>query len=172
MYDYDSCSEIVLVKRAKKQDTKAFSKLYETVYQDMYHYALYMLKHSQDAEDVVSATVISAFENIVKLRKDERFRSWIFKILTNQCKRKLMANHRQIPTDEEPDLLVHHDFSATHDVKEALSELSDEERLIISLSVFCGYNSKEIGEQLSLNPNTVRSKRSRALGKMEGILQG
>ena len=41
MYDYDTCSESVLVKRARKKDVKAFSKLYEKVY----NFALYMMKN-------------------------------------------------------------------------------------------------------------------------------
>lgn len=49
--------------------------------------------------------------------------------------------------------------------------LSEEERLVVSLSVFGGYNSKEIGAILDLNANTVRSKRSRALEKMSLILK-
>ena len=40
MYDYDTCSESVLVKRARKKDVKAFSKLYENVYKDLYYFAV------------------------------------------------------------------------------------------------------------------------------------
>jgi DNA-directed RNA polymerase specialized sigma24 family protein len=47
--------------------------------------------------------------------------------------------------------------------------LSEEEQTIIALSVFGGYNSKEIGEMLKLNANTVRPKRSRGLEKMFDI---
>ena len=133
MYDYDTCSESVLVKRARKKDVKAFSKLYENVYKDLYYFALYMMKNPQDAEDVVSETVLSVYENIYSLQKDEAFRGWIFKILSNVCKQ------------------------------------------IIALSVFGGYNSKEIGKILAeqgkpMNANTVRSKRSRALEKLGKIL--
>ena len=95
MYDYDTCSESVLVKRARKKDVKAFSKLYENVYKDLYYFALYMMKNPQDAEDVVSETVLSVYENIYSLQKDEAFRGWIFKILSNVCKKKLKVRSRQ-----------------------------------------------------------------------------
>lgn len=42
--------------------------------------------------------------------------------------------------------------------------------MIVGLSVFGGYQSKEIGEMLKLKSGTVRSKRSRALSKMSVIL--
>ena len=49
--------------------------------------------------------------------------------------------------------------------------LNEEEQAIIGLSVFGGYNSKEIGQILGLKDNTVRSKKVRALEKMECVLK-
>ena len=64
-------------------DAIAFKELYKTVYQDLYRFSLCMMHHPQDAEDAVSEAVLSAYENIHKLRKEEAFRSWIFQILAN-----------------------------------------------------------------------------------------
>ena len=56
------------------------------------------------------------------------------------------------------------------DVRRAFAALNDEERLILALNLFGGYSSREIGNTLLLSPNTVRSKQSRALKKMENML--
>lgn len=72
-----------------KCDAKAFSKLYEQVYQDLYRYALCLMRDPHEAEDAVSAAVLSAYEHIHKLRKEEAFKSWIFTILSNICKKRL-----------------------------------------------------------------------------------
>ena len=69
---------------------KRFSEMYETVYRDLYHYALCLMKNPQEAEDAVSEAVVAAYENIHKLKKEEAFRSWIFTILTNKCKYRIM----------------------------------------------------------------------------------
>ena len=58
--------ERLLVKRAKRGDTAAFAELYGTIYKRLYRFALYTLGNTQDAEDVVSAAVMEAFENIGK----------------------------------------------------------------------------------------------------------
>ena len=63
-----------LVRKAKNGDTKAFSLLYAGVCKEMYKFALYMMKHTEDAEDAVSETVISAFENIAKLKNESSFK--------------------------------------------------------------------------------------------------
>ena len=52
------------------------------------------------------------------------------------------------------------------DVRNYFFQLKDEERLIISMHIFAGYTSQEIAKILHLNPNTVRSKESRALKKL------
>ena len=66
-----------------KCDTKTFAQMYETVYKDLYRFALCMMRNPQDAEDAVSDAVVAAYENIGKLKKEDSFKSWIFTILSN-----------------------------------------------------------------------------------------
>ena len=75
--------EKFLVKLAKQGDVDAFGKLYEGVYKKLYRYAVYALHNEQDAQDAVSETVIDAFSSIRKLKSEEAFEGWIFKILAN-----------------------------------------------------------------------------------------
>ena len=64
MYDYQKSAEAVLIRRAKRGDVKAFSELYSRIYVELYKFALYTLKHPQEAEDAVSDTVVTAYEKI------------------------------------------------------------------------------------------------------------
>lgn len=161
-------SQIQLVQRAKQGDTGAFAKLYEAVYQDLYRFALYTLKNPHDAQDAVSDTVADAFATIAKLRADEAFCGWIFKILSNKCKHKLKeyACRTQELTE---DIAEHHSYSGMDEqaaIRSLFFELNDEERMILAMHLFCGYNSREMADILHMNENTIRSKQSRALKKM------
>lgn len=159
-----------LVERAKRRDKDGFAGLYELVYRDMYRFAFYTLKNRQDAEDVVSDAVADAFESIRRLKSAEAFRGWIFKILSNKCKRKLKEYVSK--TVEMPDdLCMGQDFTEGVGVREAFAKLTDEERLIISMQLFAGYSSREIGRILHKSDNTVRSSKSRALKKLEQLLK-
>ena len=163
--------QLELISLARNGDASAFSKLYETIYLDMYRFALYTLKNRDDAQDAVSETVVAAFEGISKLKDVKAFKGWMFKILSVKCKRclKQYANKTQeIPEDLAEEL---RDFGEEYDVKVAYAKLSDEERLIVSMNVFGGYTSIEIGKILHMRPGTVRSKYSRALDKMETELR-
>ena len=150
--------ELQLVCRAQSGDTGAFAQLYEGVYQDLYRFALYVL----------SDTVMDAFAQIGELRKSEAFRAWIFRILSNKCKRKL-KEYATRPEELTPELLEHLGKSGMDEhaaVRSLFFELPSEERMIIAMHLFCGYSSKEIGKLLDLNENTVRSKESRGIKKM------
>ena len=68
---------------------EVFAAYYEKVYRELYYFALHTLKNPQDAEDAVSETVTDAFATVEKLRDNEKFRVWIFQILSNKCKRIL-----------------------------------------------------------------------------------
>ena len=88
-------SYLELVRRARRQDASAFARLYEEIYKDLYKFALYTLKNPHDAEDVVSAAVMEAFENIGKLRKEDAFSAWMYRIVANMCKQKMREYYQR-----------------------------------------------------------------------------
>ncbi len=71
--------------------------------------------------------------------------------------------------ESEPDFAQK--YARHQDVRDAFLKLEEEERLIVSFSVFGGYSSEEIGGMLKMNAATVRSRKSRALGKMRRMLE-
>ena len=62
---------------------------------------LYTLKNCHDAEDVVADAVADAYNGISSLREADAFKNWIFKILSNKCRRRLKEYTRK--TSELPD---------------------------------------------------------------------
>ncbi|MDE6035428.1 MAG: sigma-70 family RNA polymerase sigma factor [Ruminococcus sp.] len=154
------------VKLAKKGDTSAFSRLYETVYKDLYHIALYSLKNSHDASDVVSETVLDAFCSIDKLRDPEKFRNWIMKILSVKIKRKQKEYFNMTEEIDEnlPDI-SDFDYDSI-ELKDALDKLDSQSKMMLSLSVLGGYTSDEISEICEIKSGTVRSRLSRIKKKL------
>lgn len=160
-----------------KCNAKEFAELYKNIYKDLYKFAVCIMKDPHDAEDVVSEAVIQAYSNIGKLRDDSAFKSWMFRILYNICKKKLKNDQKRKTVAFESffgegDVAApEQDYGLSIDVWKAFSILSEEEQVIVGLSVFGGYKSSEIGQLLHMNENTTRSKRSRALAKMSVVLE-
>lgn len=159
-----------LVKSAKKGNRHSFAVLYSQIYKELYRYALFTLRNQQDAEDCVSEAVIDAYRTIGNLKSEEAFKVWFFKILSAKCKRKI-KEYYNTPVEAEFSYDNFGEIDSSIDLKKAFFTLSSEDRMIISLTVFGGYNSKEIAKILKMNSNTVRSRYSRALDKLRTILQ-
>lgn len=159
-----------LIKSAKKGNKQSFAKLYSEIYEDLYRYAYYTLRCTEDAEDCVSEAVIDAYRTIGNLKSEEAFKSWFFKILSVKCKRKIKEYYKKPPENLETSTNFK-EIDENLDLQKALFSLSPDERMIISLTVFGGYKSKEISKILKINQNTVRSKYSRALEKMRIMIE-
>ncbi len=164
-----------LVAAAQSRDADAFAALYAYYNKSLYKTAYYLIGTVEDAEDTVMETVTDAFESIAKLRSPEAFEGWIFKILYNKARRRRGAVYYRatseipetLPADVEDEGIITDNL----DLMRALGSLSTEERSIVVLGVCEGYTSQEIGDIMSLNPNTVRSKQMRALAKLRAIME-
>lgn len=157
-------------------DANQFVALYEPMYKDLYRFALYIMGKSSDAEDAVSESVLSAWEKRDQLRNEDSFKPWLFQITANTCRKNLKKLARVQPSDVEDlePIEPSHQLDAADSaaVRELFSKLDDDDRLIIALSVFGGYTSDEIGGILSMNSNTVRSRRKRALDRLKAQWEG
>lgn len=166
------------VRRAQAGDAGAFAELYSLVYKDLYRIALLNLNNQHDASDVVSDTVLEAYTTISKLRDEKAFKAWIIKILTVKIKNKRkeykeINNFREDVDDlsdaEEAAVSKEIDFGSI-EVMDGFKQLSEEERMVLSLSVVSGYKSEEIARMFGTNANTVRSKVARAKARLKQLL--
>lgn len=166
-----------LVVQAKQGDAHAFAMLYEEIYKDLYRFVCCTVKDAHLAEDIVSSSVLTAYENIHKLRKNNSFRSWIFQIAANECKRQFRIRAKIVPLESDgvretrEQELLSEDLTDQFAIRQAFATLKEEERLIVGLSVYGGYSGREIAASLHKKEGTVRSLKSRALQKMKQFLE-
>lgn len=161
-----------LVRQACSGNAEAFGELYELCSQELYRYACCVLGSQQMAQDAVHDAVCAAFPQITSLRNEEAFKAWLFKILSNVCKKYFAEMSRQrvaIPFDEDMEMTLEikpSNLNLTLELRAALESLNHDEREIVLLHVIEGYNSREIASILDCPSGTVRSKLSRALKKL------
>ncbi len=170
--------DLTLVTKAKAGDVDSFTALYEEIAPSLYRTALFTLGNSYDAEDVVSETFMEAFHGIRKLREEKAFPTWIFRILSARCKRKIkeyIKGRSEFDIDSMIDLDdgqdVGENITQRADLMHALESLSLVERQIVVLAVVDGYTTKEIASILTCPHGTVSSKLYRALKKMRSMIE-
>lgn len=165
-----------LVQKAKQGDAHAFSSLYELYKDDMYRFALYMMKKPTDAEDAVQEALLSAWQSLKSLRECELFKSWLFKILSNKCKTALIKNGKnpEAVDVEGAEYLCASDDTGIGflgcELSQALSSLTPPDGQIVLLSVIGGFKSYELSVIFDMPPSTVRSRQKRALEKLRKFL--
>lgn len=162
------------VIKAKQGDRDAFVCLYKMYRDRLYHYAWYKIGNSEDAMDAVSDTVLSAFEQISRLKSPKAFSSWLFSIHSASCNKYLKSVVKRREEENIDDFEIPCNDICTElslELREALSRLNEQEREIVLLSVVAGFTSKEIAKATGYTAGAVRSKQSRALTKMREFLE-
>ena len=163
-----------LINEAIAGSKEAFCSLYGEYKDRLYRYALYRLGDPTDAEDAVSDCVLAAWQSIGSLRSEKAFGSWIFRILSNCCASRIKEligtreNLERIYNSGAGNATVPASLSV--ELAEALSQLKEEERDIVLLSIIGGLSSTEISALTGLASGSVRSKLSRSLAKMREFL--
>lgn len=173
--------DTAIVLDAQSGSREGFTRLYEAVAPALYRTALYTLGNSHDAEDVVSETFIEAYRGLAGLRDPQAFMTWIYRILSARCNRKIREYVRA--RNEEMDLeemaqqpgdqgAFSESVLSRADLVRALESLSAAERQIVVLSVIEGYTTREIAAIVGSPQGTISSKLFRAFKKMRIYLEG
>lgn len=162
-----------LVVQSQNGNVEAFGELYSIFSKDMYRFALYYTGSRVLAEDAVGDAALCAFEKIGQLKKKSAFRSWLFTILFNCCKKQQKEKAlslRRVELSEADGISKDGGYEKAV-VKSLLSSLEEDEREILLLSFIGGYSSGEIGEMLSMKSGSVRSKKNRTVSKLREMMR-
>lgn len=144
---------------------------------DLYQYALRLANDSARAEDLVQQTLIQAWRRRSQLEKVDRLRSWLMTILRNTFLKELSRQGRELQWDSEidlPDTQSTSDrdrFEAT-EIREYISKLPEEFRVVLLMFYFEELSYIEIAEQLQVKIGTVMSRLSRAKQKLKSMFEG
>lgn len=137
----------------------------------MYHVAKTLLRNDADCSDAIQETVVKAFTKINTLRKDALGKTWLIRILINECYAIMRREKRLVSLDSlsmEGEGEVTKDYS---DLYEALTRLPEEDRLCVTLFYMEGYSIKEIASILKVSESGVKSRLYRARSKLRQELQ-
>lgn len=163
--------EIVnLIKKAKGRDPDAFTSLMQLYMNDMYRTAIAILLNDEDAADAIQETLLVCWEKLYTLRKPKYFKTWMTRILINNCYMIRRQRKRMVDLGEYKEQVANDVYNL--ELKEALSALDKKYRIPIMLFYGQGYKIAEIAELLHLPKSTVQTRLARGrerLGKYFGI---
>lgn len=166
-----------LILLCKAGDREAHYKLYKLYSRSMFNVSYRILGREEDAEDALQEAFISAFRNLNHYRGDATFGAWLKRIVVNKAinilKKKRIETfpddeHWDVAEAEEP---VEYKEGLTIDrVKNAIHQLPDGYRSVLSLYLLEGYDHQEIAEIMSISESTSKSQLNRAKNKLKELL--
>ena len=157
----------------------------------LYSTALRMTRNAEEAEDLVQDTYLRAFRFFEKFQQGTNFKAWIFKILTNtfinRYRKKMRTpqqvqfekveygiendkNKNQVPEWKGYDENNYKEMFDDH-VAGALTQLSEEFRMVILLADVEGFSYKEISEMIDRPIGTVMSRLFRGRRLLQKVLE-
>lgn len=161
-----------LIRRSVEGDADAFLELIEQNSLTMYKTARSILHNDEDAADAIQDTILICFEKIHTLKKPEYFKTWMIRILINECT-KILRHYRNLNIRADMPEAYTQDMSlAEFEFKEMLELVEERYRVILILYYVEGYKLADIAEILNTNENTVKTRLSRARQQIREIYCG
>jgi RNA polymerase sigma-70 factor (ECF subfamily) len=170
--------------RVRAGDPDAFAELFDDFARPVYNHAFRLTGDWAAAEDVVSLTFLEAWRLRGRVDPDGgSLRPWLLGIATNVVRNLRRAARRheaalaRLPPDEAiPDFAEEvagrlDDVAALVAVRAALAALRRPEREVVALCVWAGLGYAEAAEALGVPVGTVRSRLSRARGKLTKLVE-
>ncbi len=127
----------------------------------MFRVAFAILRNRTDCEDAAQNAVLKAYANLDTLRERRYFKTWLIRILKNEC--LTMMHAQRHTTDLDSQIRLGYEMEVPDpDLNRAFDALSADERIAITLFYYEGYSTREIAKICEVSDGTIRSRLSRA----------
>jgi RNA polymerase sigma-70 factor (ECF subfamily) len=183
--------ELALALSAQKGDLNAFNRLVLEYQELAFNISYRMLGDPDMASDATQNAFIAAYRNLSSYRGGS-FKSWVMRIVTNNCYDELRRQKRRPTTPLEPvsedgeDIIespewLKDDNPSPEDmlesdelqnaIQQCLNKLKKDFRAVVIMIDIQGMDYQEASENVGLPLGTVKSRLARARGKMRDCLQ-
>lgn len=171
---------------AQRGDRDAFKTLFERYHRRAYTLAFGVLRHQDDALDVVQDAFIKAHKHLDKFEGHSSFYTWLYRIVMNLAIDHLRKQRRAKPVEldearlesEGDDLLIPRilggnpgrallDKQIRIRIDQALDELSDNHRSVLVMRELEGLSYEDMAQAMSCSKGTIMSRLFHARRNMQ-----
>jgi RNA polymerase sigma-70 factor (ECF subfamily) len=177
-----------LVEKAKQGDQSAFEQLVLENQNRAYSLALRLIGDREEAADLAQEAFVRAWQGLEQFQGGSSFATWVYRLTTNVCidylrKKKRREAVEPVVSLDDPDsgwaepstwerdpqrLLERSERGEA--LARGLEKLPDWQRQVLVLRELSGLSYQEIGQALSLDIGTVKSRIARARLSLRKIL--
>ena len=170
-----------LIARARSGDVAAYEAIVRR-YQNVAVRTAHLICPETDADDAVQEAFIKAFDALPRFREGSPIRPWLLRIVANEARNRrrsagrrhglalraadAMAPSRTAPGPEQIVMAA----EQRSELLAALATLRDDDREVLGARFLLDLSEAETAETLGIPRGTVKSRTSRALGRLREAL--
>jgi RNA polymerase sigma factor (sigma-70 family) len=177
-------SERDLIERARHGDVSAFESLVRAHQDICFRTAWIASGGADDAEDAAQEGFMKAYAALSRFRTDAPFRPWLLTIVANEARnRRRSADRRAALTLRAPEAAAGERAEPSPEATviaterrsallDAIGRLPAHDRDVITFRYLLELSEAETAAALGVPPGTAKSRLSRALDRLRGVLAG
>jgi RNA polymerase sigma-70 factor, ECF subfamily len=150
-------------------------------YRDAYtRFAARMLGNLEDADDALQLAFVRAYRNLGQCRDPDRFGSWLYQIVVNECRTlgarrtrrelRLVRDDSKLENTAAPDTSA--DTALRDEIQHALDRLDAGHREAFLLRHVEGMGYEEMSEITGVGVSALKMRVKRATDRLRGFLEG
>ena len=175
--------DAALVERARTGEPEAFARIVERHQGAAFRLAWVLCGNAADAEEATQDAFVKAHAALGRFRAGAPLRPWLLTIAANEARNRRRASGRRehlalragrelplaaAPSSEALALTADRDAG----LRAAIARLGGADREVLWLRYFAGLSEDEAAAALGCRRGTVKSRTSRALGRLRAELEG
>lgn len=172
-----------LVSATLSGDRESFGTIVRRYQTPLFQLAKSRLGQTELAEEAVQEAFVSAYRSLHSYRTEFRFKTWLWTILLNECKRKykrlknrnmtsteLTDEITDLETEESGPLQLAINSERGEQVERLLTYLPDSQSTALRLRFFGGLKYQEIADTMGCSLSTAKMRVRVGLEKISAIL--
>lgn len=153
-------------------DRERFVAQVTELQETLYRTARSILRNEQDAQDAVQEAVTQAFARLHTLRDPAKFKPWLLRILVNTCYDACRRRRSTVYLEAVEETLAapQSDCEERMSLWSAVMRLPEEQKAVVTLFYYEDLPIRAISEVLGITQGTVKTRLSRARGRLRQML--
>jgi len=176
----NNIAEDQLVTLLKRQHPKSFGYLYDHYASSLYGVILRIVRSDDIAEEVLQDVMLTFWQKIAQYDASRgKLFTWMLNIARNQAIDKIRS--RKYKEDQKTDAVANNVYTIDREryteqysddigVRELLSSLNEDQRLIVDHIYFRGYTQSEVAREFNIPLGTVKTRMRSALIKLRKLV--
>lgn len=173
-----------LIARVRSGDDRAFQLIFDRYSRPIIGFIYDITNDRELSEELMQETFVRAYKNLGTLRGDAKLSTWLFGIAKNVARESLRARHRasrKVELDDEAvkelrdgklppdDSLINKELNNV--IRDALSRLDEDKRLVFALKVFQQQSYEEIAAITGFSIAKLKTDLHRARLEMRRLVR-